>query len=312
MAVVSTREVIPRTYQMKMGANPTATITYACTLDGTATTNAQIQTACNVQQGAAHPEMPYLVALESTVTQPDPYHAICTYKYGVPVGSADEFTPSPLTRPDIWSYSTTGATIATSHYYPEGEDDVQTLADGTSPLVNSASDELFGVQTQVGELKVSIKGNRQSFDFAEATAVTGAINNDTYLGGEQYCWQCQGISGEPRTEIVNNVQYKFYVVQVSLVYRQQGFVAKLLDTGMNVLKEEESEGTGESTGKLVKQQATVKNAKGIDVPASQPVALNEDGTQMEPDGEGKTPPRTLMRRLHKAIAFNSYFGTPPT
>lgn len=310
MAVVSTREVIPRTYQMKMGANPTATITYACTLDGTATTNAQIQTACGVTQGAAHPEMGYLVALESTVTQPDPYHAVCTYKYGVPVGGATDFKPNPLTRPDVWSYATTGATIATAHYYPEDGEDVDTLPDGTSPLINSASDELFGVQTQVGELKVSIKGNRATFDYGEATAVTGCVNNDVYLGGAKYCWQCQGISGEPRTEIVNNVQYDFYVVQVSLVYRQQSFVARLLDTGMNVLKEEQSD-SGESTGKLVKQQATVKNAKGIDIPSSQPVALNEDGTQMEPDSEGKTPPNTLFRRLHQAVAFNTYFGTPP-
>ena len=160
----------------------------------------------------------------------------------------------------------------------------------------------MGVTTQVGELKVTIKGNRKKFETQKAIAAAGAINSDTYLFAQPYQWQCQGISGSPKTEAVNGVEIKFWEIQVSLIYRQRGFIARLFDTGYNVIDPK--------TNRLV--QGKVLNEQGVYVPSSMPVALNEDGTQMMPNEDGGgVCVRTIERRLHPEIAFNDYFGTPP-
>lgn len=307
MAVLSSREVLPRSYDMRIGSDPSAQRNFVCTLDGP-TTSDELQRACSILQGQSHPEFPYLVALSSTSTESDYYHAELTYTYGL-MPDAEEFSPNPLARPDVWSYSVSGATIPAETYYPDDNlsknasecQGSATNSDGTVPLVNSAGDPLMGVTTQVGELKVTIKGNRREFDTQQAIAAAGAINEDNYLFAQRYQWQCQGISGNPKTEAVNGETYKFWEIQVSLIYRQAGFVAKLFDTGYNVIDEK--------TNKL--REATVLNSQGVQVPSSMPVALNEDGTQMQPseDGGGVCV-RTIERRLHPSISFNDFFGTP--
>ena len=306
MAVLSTREVLPRQHDNRSGSDPSAQRNFVCTLDGP-TSSSELQAATGIIQGQPHPEYSYLVALASTSTESDYYHAEITYTYGLtPQGS--DFAANPLARPDVWSYSVSGASIPAETYYPDSNTrnaaqcQSSTNSDGTLPLVNSAGDPLMGVTTQVGELKVTIKGNRQEFETQKAIAAAGAINSDPYLFAQPYQWQCQGISGSPKTEAVNGVEIKFWEIQVSLIYRQRGFIARLFDTGYNVIDPK--------TNRLV--QGKVLNEQGVYVPSSMPVALNEDGTQMMPDSEGGgVCVRTIERRLHPEIAFNDYFGTPP-
>ena len=306
MAVLSSREVLPRTYDNRIGSDPSAQRSFVCTTDGP-TSSGELQQACGILQGQSHPEYAYLVALASTSTEPDYYHAELTYTYGL-MPDAALFAANPLARPDVWSYAVSGATIPAETYYDDsslgrtsGQCGGSTNPDGTVPLVNSAGDPLMGVTTQVGELKVTIKGNRATFNTSQAIAAAGAINQDAYLFAQPYQWQCQGISGSPKTEAVNGETIKFWEIQVSLIYRQAGFIAKLFDTGYNVIDPK--------TNRL--QEATVLNKQGVYVPSSMPVALNEDGTQMMPsESGGGVCVRTIRRRLHPAVNFNSFFGTP--
>jgi len=289
---------------MKIGSNPTAKRNFVCTLDGP-TSVQQIQAACNVLQGSPHPEFDYLRALSTNVTEPDPFHANVSFDYGLP-DAGSTFNPNPLQRPDIWTYAVSGATVPAEAYYWDSSindfSEPETDEDGMSALVNAAGDPLMGVTTQVGEMKVTIKGNREQFDIDEALKVSGTINEDTYLGKPPFFWQCQGISAAPKTEAVNDQEYKFYEVQVNLLYRSLGFVAKLFDTGYNVIDPE-----------LGYTRAQVKSKKdGTFANASMPVALNDDGSQTEPGEDGKVKVRTIKRRLHPAVSFNTYFGSPPT
>ena len=305
MAVLSSREVLPRTHDNRIGSDPSAQRSFVCTTDGP-TSSTELQQACGITQGQSHPEYAYLVALSSSSTEPDYFHAELTFTYGL-MPDAALFNPNPLARPDVWSYSVSGATIPAETYYEDsqvGRNSAQCPGtvnpDGTVPLINSAGDPLMGVTTQVGELKATIKGNRPTFDTAQAIAAAGAINQDAYLFAQPYQWQCQGISGSPKTEAVNGETIKFWEIQVSLIYRQAGFIAKLFDTGYNVIDPIQ--------GKI---EATVKNSSGVFVPSSMPVALNEDGSQMRPSpGGGGVCVRTISRRLHPTVNFNSFFGTP--
>ena len=233
MSVISFREILPRTFENRLGSNPSATRKFVCTTDG-ATSVSDASTAIGIPQGSQHPEATYLLALDASFTEPDLYHVEVSISYGMPAEAgtdSENWQPNPLFRPAVWSYSTTGSTIPVEDYY-EG------TGSGTGslkPLVNSAGEALLGVTTQVGELKATIQVNRPTFDVGAAIAGTGAVNDSAYLGAPAYHWQCQGISGQPQTEAVNGVQIRFWSITANLVYRQRGWSAQLLDTGYNCI-----------------------------------------------------------------------------
>lgn len=287
MAVKSWREILPRTFNHKLGSAPTAQMKYKLTLDGP-TPHQVILNTVGILHGTAHPEYGYLWCSNGQITEPDYYHAEVTYDFELPPTGTDTWNPNPLLRPDIWSYSTGGSSVPATHYW-----------EGTQkkPLVNSAGDPLFGVSTTVGELKVSIKGNRPFFDFGLATAVTGTINSAAYLGAPEYHWLCQGISGTPKVEAVNGTEVKYYEVTANLVYRQNGYLAELYDVGMNYLDP--------TSGERCRARV-FSEERGVFVAATQPVALNIDGSQKDPGLE----PDVLERRLHVATDFLAFFGVP--
>jgi hypothetical protein len=298
MSVISFREVLPRTFENRLGSNPSATRKFVCTTDGP-TSVTDISAALGIPQGSPHPEATYLLALDASFTEPDTYHAEVSISYGMPAEAGTDsqsWTPNPLSRPAVWSYSTTGATIPVEDYY-EGTGSSST---SLKPLVNSAGEPLLGVTTQVGELKVQIQVNRASFDVGAAIAGTGALNDSGYLGAPAYHWQCQGISGQPQTEAVDGVQIRFWSITSNLVYRQRGWVAQLLDTGYNCIQPD----GGLGPCKVITDAGPVE--------ASMPMALNEDGTQAFNSSGGKIEVRKIERRLHPAVNFVSYFGTPPS
>ena len=288
MAVLSLREVLPRVSSHRFGENPSATMKFVCTLDGP-TSHLDIISAIGYSFGSPYPDG-LLVCLEVNISEPDYFHAEVEYNFGIPDRDDQGFVENPLERPDVWSYTASTSTIPAETYY-EGTGNTQ-----IKPLTNTAGEQLFGVTTQTGELKVQITGNRATFDAALATSVVGCVNSDAYLGANPYTWQCNGISGKRASETVGDVVVWYWEVSVSLTYRARGWQAYLLNVGMNVR---------DSSGRLA--PATVTSESGAKVRASMPVALAPNGQQY-PDPSPE--PDVLVRRLHPAVAFVPLFGVP--
>jgi hypothetical protein len=294
MAVLSYREVLPRTLSHKFGEAPTAELKYVCTLDGATNTQDIINTV-GIFHGAAHPEFSYLLCLNVAVSETDAFHAEVTYSFESPQEGTPSFQSSPMARPDIWSFSTSGVSVPSFRYYNgSGNSDIR-------PLINSAGDIIEGAQSIEGELKLSIAGNRTDFPIASAVAVTGAVNADSFLGAAAYQWMCHGISGQPAVEVVNGVEETFWQVTAELSFKASGYQLYLPNVGWNYV----------SSGS--KKRCYVFEEGGTDKVASASVmALNEDGSiRFNSDFTGSGAPIILTRRVNPAVNFATYFGTPP-
>jgi hypothetical protein len=294
MAVLSYREVLPRTLSHKFGEAPTAEIKYVCTLDGATNTQDIINTV-GIFHGASHPEFSYLLCLNVAVSETDAFHAEVTYSFESPQEGTPSFQSSPLSRADIWSFSTSGISVPAFRYYNgSGNNDIK-------PLINSAGDIIEGAQAIEGELKLSIAGNRATFPIANAVAVTGALNSDSFLGAAAYQWMCHGISGQPAVEVVNGIEVNFWQVTAELSFKASGYQLYLPNVGWNYV-------SGSS-----KKRCYVFEEGGIEKIASASVmALNDDGSiRFNNDFTGSGAPTILPRRVNPAVAFSTYFGTPP-
>lgn len=293
MAVLSFREIVGRSFSHRFGEAPTSQIKYALTLDDPNTTHQEMFNAVGIFHGATHPEYSYLRCLEGAISEgtPDPWHAEITYSYAVPEVGTLDFDPSPLARPDIWSFSTGGAQVpALVHYNGTGNSDIQ-------PLVTAAGDFFEGLMMDESEVRASISGNRATFPLATAAAVTNALNDSPYLGGAAYSWKCSGISAQQATEVVNGVEVNYWQVSVELQYRQSGWRLLLPHVGWHYIDGSE------------KKLSYVFDDDGNKIAASAPQPLNTDGTLKYPGGPGT--PDILTRRLNPVVDFNSYFGVPP-
>jgi hypothetical protein len=285
MAVVSYREVLPRTMQHRIGESPNAERKYVVTVDG-ATDHQAVIAAVNIGHGDPHPEYAYLAMTDASLSEVDPYHVEITYRYEL---LKQEFEPNPLLRPDIWNFSTGGATVPAIAYYDAG--------DQLFPLVNAAGDFIENATTEEAELRASISGNRPSFPMDVAAYVTNAVNDSVYLGCPQYTWKCAGISAQQAIEVVNDVELRYYQITAELIYRASGWPLILPDCGFNFL----DDGRRKRCYSLIKEGDQL-----LQIPTANAVALAANG-QMLPEG---LPPRLLVRRVHRAVPFGTYFGTP--
>ena len=285
MTVLSFREVVGRTFTHRFGEAPTAELKFVLTLDNTAPTVQEIANILGIFHGSSHPEYPFLVMTEAQVSEgtPTPFHAEVTYRYELL--EPDERDPNPLARPDIWSFSTSGAAVPALFYY-----------DGSTqkPLVNSAFDYFEGLTTDEAECRATIAGNRATFPLATAISVTNTVNSDSYLGASAHQWKCVGISGQQQSEVVNDVEINYWAVTIELAFRQTGWNLQLPDIGYHYLDGSD------------KKQATVLNDNNEEVPSSSPVALNSDGS-LKAAG---SLPDILDRRVNPEVAFSSFFGSP--
>ena len=289
MAVISYREVIPRTFTHKFGESPTAERKFVVTVDSPTPTQ-DVISAIGVLHTSPHPEFPYLKMLEASVSETDRHHVEVSYKYEFP--KQGDLDPNPLMRPDVWSFSVGGVSIPTFMYY--GDDDRQ------EPLTNSAGDFLEGASTDESEVRATVSGNRASFPLAIAAYVTNTLNDDTYLGCPKYTWKCAGISGSQASEVVNGAELYYYQISVELVYRTSGWPLILPDVGYNYIDPlAEGSGSGPRTRCWVEHD-------GERVPSANPVALNSEGDMLT----AGLPPRLLVRRVHRAVPFSTYFGEP--
>ena len=289
MAVLTYREVIPRTFTHKFGESPTAEIKVHCTTNG-ATSTQEVLNAIGIFHGASHPEYGYLLCVEGAVNELDPYHVEVTYSYEVPAIGTEDSDPNPLARADIWSFSTGGAAVpALAYYEGSGNGNVR-------PLMNSAFDFFEGAMTEEAELRATISGNRAVFPIGVAASVTNAVNSDGYLGAAPYQWKCQGISGQQQVEVVNGSELKFWAVSVELAFRQSGWRLMLPNVGYNYIE-----------GSQKKRAYVIDAESGEKLASSNPVALNANGSLKGPG----VAPDILYRRVHAEVAFGPLFGTPP-
>jgi hypothetical protein len=294
MAVLSYREVLPRTLSHKFGEAPTAELKYVCTLDGATNTQDIINTV-GIFHGAAHPEFSYLLCLNVAVSETDLFHAEVTYSFESPQEGTPSFQSSPLSRADIWSFSTSGISVPCFRYYNgTGNGDIK-------PLINSAGDIIEGAQSIEGELKLSIAGNRATFPIANAVAVTGALNSDSFLGAAAYQWMCHGISGQPAVEVVNGQEVKFWQVTAELSFKASGYQLYLPNVGWNYV-----------SGSSKKRCYVFEEGGSEKIASASVMALNDDGSiRFNTDFTGSGAPTILSRRVNPAVAFATYFGTPP-
>jgi hypothetical protein len=287
MTVISYREVIPRTASHKFGESPTAERKYIVTVDEPTPTQTLIN-AVGIFHAAAHPEFAYLKCLNIQVTETDRHHAEITYSYELP--KQEELDPNPLARPDVWSFSTGGSQVpALVYYHGSGNSNKK-------PLQNSAKDFFEGLTTLEAEVRASISGNRPTFPLANAAAVTNSVNSSSYLGGAAHTWLCAGISGQQATEVVNDVELRYWQITVELVYRASGHDLLLPNVGWNYLEGGE------------KKRVWVKDPEsGEKVASGSPRALTTAGGLKADDQE----PDILTRRVYPEADFSNYFGTPP-
>ncbi len=291
MAVLSYREVLPRTFQHKFGESPTAEMKFVVTLDQPTATQQVINTV-GFSHGTPHPEYAHLRMLEGSVTETDRFHAEVTLRFEVP---KQEFEPNPLARPDVWQFSTGAAQVPWLYYYHgSGNNDIR-------PLVTAANDYIEGLTVLAPEVKATISGNRATFPLAIAAEVTNAINSGSYLGGAAYTWQCNGISGQQATEVVNDVEVRYWQISVELTYRKGGYIEKIPHVGFHYI-----DGDSKKRRAWVYQGEPGQSDK---VDATTPQPLTESGDLKYPGMDGL--PDQLLRRPYPAVDFSSYFGTPP-
>jgi hypothetical protein len=287
MGIVGWRETTGRSLTHQFGESPSAERRFVVTLDSTDTGTQSIINAVGISHLAPHPEYGFLKMTNATVTEasPTPFHAEVSYSYSVP--EQEEQDPNPLARPDVWSFSTSGAAIPAFYYF-----------DGDTPkvLVNSADDFFEGAMADESEVRATIQSNRPSFPLALAAQVTNCVNSDAYLGAPQYHWKCGGISASQATEVVNDVEVRYWQITAELVYRQTGWELQLPDVGYNVFE----------GGQKIRGYVLDPDDKTTRIPCANPIALNTDGTRR--DGA----PTILKRRVHRAVAFAGLFGQPPS
>lgn len=269
MAILSYREVIPRTYEHKLGGSPTAGRVFMATLDEP--TSAQIVIdAVGIQLGSPHPEHGSLVCDSISVDEPDRHHATVTYSYGIPEEeSNDPQNPDspPWEKADKWTFSTSNVNVACKQYFPN--DNPPNDINRQNPLVNTAGDAIFGQSRAESEIKITISASRQTFDLIDIKKYLNGINSKAWLGFPKHTVQFVGMSAsEDKLEYQGQVKY-YWRVNVELIYRASTHNLFLPNVGWNVL----------INGKLQRAWTYVtERGRTAKVPAPHPVALNASGS----------------------------------
>lgn len=285
MGIVRYTELATVSASRKFGEPPVFQRKWVVEVDSPTTTQTDIVNAPGVSFLMPHPEAAYCLAMNASVSNysGSRWHYEVTWDYALPKQQNPD--PNPLARLDIWKWTTGGLSVPALYYYDD--------SDNLKPLQNSAEDFFEGATADVSTLQASISGNRSTFDYALAQAVANSVNRDTYLGGPPGTWKCGGISAQPAVEVVNEVEIRYWQIEVSLEYRPDKWNLQLPDIGWNFLD-----------GGVKKRAYVVDPDTGERVPSSNPQPLNTNGSL-------KTgAPDILERRVQRRVNFNQYFGQP--
>jgi hypothetical protein len=301
MSVVRTTELAEVSGSRKFGEPPVYQRQWVVEVNDPTTSTTDISNGPGVTFLDPHPDANYCRAFNISVANYNGsrWHYLVTWDYEVPKLSQEQLDANPLNRTDIWKFTTTGMAVpALYYYYGSGNNDRRALT-------NSAGDILEGAMTDISVLQASISGNRQTFDYSTAANVTNCVNDLPYLGGAAYTWKCRGISGQPAVEVVNEIEIRYWQVEVSLEYNPTGWPLLLPNVGWNYVSGGQKKRVwvyyDPGSGQPLEQVA-----------ASNPQPLLSNGALDTASPGESNPPMLLTRRVHKAINFQQYFGTPPT
>lgn len=285
MSVIKVTESPQVTGSRKFGEPPTFQRKWVVEVDDPTTPQTDISNAPGVAFLDSHPEAYYCLAMNVSVSNysGSRWHYEVTWDYELP--KQQNVDPNPLARADIWKWTTGGLQVPALYYYDTG--------DTLKPLVNTANDFFEGATTDISTLQASISGNRPTFDYGLATAVTNTVNSDTFLGSPPGSWKCSGISGQPSVEVVNETEIRYWQIEVTLEYRPDKWNLQLPNVGWNYLN-----------GSTKQRVYVIDTDSGDKVPASNPQPLTSGG------GLKAGAPDIIERRVHRQVAFNSYFGQP--
>ena len=273
MAIGEVRELAVRSASVTLPDKPRYERKFVVSADpGTAAV--EVVNAVGVANWAPHPEYSYALAKTFAVApyQGSRRHWELTIGYEVP--QQEDQDQSPLSRADVWSFSTGGAQIPALSKYS---------GSSRGPLTNSAGDFFEGLTTLEAEVRASISGNRAAFPLSMAVGYTNTVNSGGYLGGAAHTWLCAGIGGQQAVEVVNDTEIRYWQISVELVFRQSGHDLLLPDVGYNFISAGERlpcwvwalDESGNKTSKKVRASSVQKltPAGGIDHSAGPPGVL---------------------------------------
>lgn len=296
MGIISVEELPRGSAQRRFGEPPVYERKWAVRVDDPATAENLVVNSVGVGFLDPHPEAFYCKAFDVSRDYLDGnrWLHVVTWKYEVPkLENVDEH---PLARPDEWRFSTGSVQIPALTYYDNN--------DVLRALVNTAGDFFEGLTEEEPTLTATISGNRASYDYNLANAVTGALNNAPYLGFPTWAWKVEGISGEQAVEIVNEQEVRYYKVEATLKAKPSTWVLQLPNVGWNYVF------GGQKRRVFVWYDPGDGQALQM-VPSSNPQPLDATGNIVTAAPGESNPPALLTRRTKKQINFVQFFGVPP-
>lgn len=268
MAVVlGFREILPRSYEHRLGDSPTASRVFQVTVDEPVDSSV-VLSAIGIVHGSLHPEN--LLKCDSiSLEEIDRQHVQVTYTYGIPdpddPGSSDPASP-PWIAPDRWSFSTSNTSVACAEHYPFGV--VADKRNVPKPLTNTAGDKIFGITKAEAELKITITGARATLNLKDFKKYVNTINDRPWAGFPKHTVQCVGVSATPeRMEFADQV-VDYWQISIELVYRSSTHNLLLPNVGWSVIVD----------GKKQRAWAYIEeDGEQVKVATPHPVALNNAG-----------------------------------
>jgi hypothetical protein len=277
--------------QASVDGNPTYTRIFLVRVNTINPSLSQVAAAPGIAWRDAFPTDANAFLVESSTQQDgeSAFHYKVTYQYRY----LDESEKIPWQRPPVFSFSGSLASAPCFWYYKNaGDNNTKEI------IVNTAKDPLSGLDRDEGEFNVTISYNQKPpFDYAKAQAYVGAINSDVWSGGQPKTWKCQSITANRKIETLPNttpdlppVKVIYYETSITCAYRNTGWDLQTWNVGFNELK------AGRKEKILVGSE-----------PASEPMALNPNGSQKAPG----LPPDMLTFRIYRTLPFVGTFHQIP-
>lgn len=280
MAVLGFREILPRTFDHRLGGQPTAGRVFVATVDSPTITSAVIS-AIGIQHGDNHPDHSTLSCDGISAEENDRHHVTVTYSYGIPDAEDNpDGDPSqpPWLQPDVWTFSSSNASVACTEHYPF--DNPVGQRNMSMPLTNTAGDAIFGISKAEAELKITITTSRLRLNLASLKQYVNTINNADWAGFPKHTVQFVGFSASPDSTDWNGELVRFWRLSVDLIYRSSTHNLFLPNVGWNVIVD----GKKQRAWTYVEEDG--QRAK---VATPHPVALNEAGGFLCGPGQDGAP-----------------------
>lgn len=264
MAVLSSREVIPRSYEHRLGGKPTASRVYIATVDGP-TPSSQIISAIGIQHGSSHPDHGTLTCDNISLDEQDRHHVQVTYSYGIKdVDDPQNPDQPPWLQPDVWTFSVGTKNDWTVYHY-----DKPKINNSVKIIRNTAGDQFEPVDKLEAELKITISGSRLQFKLSDFRRLCGTINSEDWLGLPRRTVLCVGTSATPASLEWEGQVLPYWQIQTELLVTRGTWDISLPNVGYNVIID----------GKLQRAYTYIQvdGSTRERVPTPQPIALNNDG-----------------------------------